>query len=336
MTLSIRATLAVFGYNHAKYIDEAVRSALNQECEPIEIILSDDCSGDDTYQRMRDIAEGYAGPHRVIVRRNDKNLGMGGHFNAVMAMAAGQLVILMAADDISLRHRVARTLEVWDSSGGSLDLVASHVVDMTDSGSDRGVIPVDLLQRWTGLSEWTKRRPYVIGAAHSISRRSFERFGPLLADVVEEDQANTLRAVLAGGGWTIEEPLVRYRRGGLSTRVFEPAEYRAFEIRRNRRHLAGLTQWRSDAARAGCEGEVTRAVEWQLRREMFLKELLAASGLWRQLALLASCSDVSLGWRCKSFIKILAPRSVLAAQKSAGWFVAHSRCIHRARTRPPT
>ena len=39
-------TFALFAYNQEQYIREAVEGAFSQTYEPLEIILSDDCSSD--------------------------------------------------------------------------------------------------------------------------------------------------------------------------------------------------------------------------------------------------------------------------------------------------
>ena len=84
-----RITLVVFAYNQSAMIDAAIDSALAQVGEPIEILLSDDASPDDTFARMQAKAAAYRGPHQVRVRRNPTNLGINGHFNAVVEAAQG-------------------------------------------------------------------------------------------------------------------------------------------------------------------------------------------------------------------------------------------------------
>jgi cellulose synthase/poly-beta-1,6-N-acetylglucosamine synthase-like glycosyltransferase len=59
-------TLFVYAFNHEKFIREAVEGAFAQTYNPLEIILSDDCSTDRTYEIMQEMAERYSGPHKVI------------------------------------------------------------------------------------------------------------------------------------------------------------------------------------------------------------------------------------------------------------------------------
>jgi glycosyltransferase involved in cell wall biosynthesis len=313
--VSLRISLALLAYNQARCIDEAVRSALAQVCEPIEIILSDDCSTDDTFDRMQALVAAYRGPHEVVLRRNEVNLGIGTHFTTLMGLARGALVFNMAGDDISLPNRVARIAQAWDESGQRLDLIASHLFDMTEQGEDRGVIEVDRLQDWRGLDDWIEEKPYVVGAAHALTPRLFERFGPLGAGVSNEDQVTTFRALLSGGAHTVEEPLVRYRRGGLSSGAFQARDFRNLETRLNRVHLAVCAQWEQDARVAGVERHVRDVLDWHIRWELFVKRLLEARTLREQVATVRSAREFDPVSRWKRLVKLRWPRLTLMVRQ---------------------
>ena len=64
-----RATFVVIAYNQERYVADAVNSALAQTYSPLRIILTDDCSTDDTFRIMKDLAEKYDGPHEIILNR---------------------------------------------------------------------------------------------------------------------------------------------------------------------------------------------------------------------------------------------------------------------------
>lgn len=76
-------TIAVFAYNQEEFIRDAVNGAFSQTYSPLEIILSDDCSSDRTFEIMQEMANTYQGPHRVICRRNPFNLGTALHVQTV-------------------------------------------------------------------------------------------------------------------------------------------------------------------------------------------------------------------------------------------------------------
>ena len=69
-------TLVLFTYNQEKFITAALESALDQQCSPIEILITDDNSIDKTFDIVKESVKKYKGPHKIILNRNEKNLGL--------------------------------------------------------------------------------------------------------------------------------------------------------------------------------------------------------------------------------------------------------------------
>lgn len=107
-------TFALFAYNQEAYIREAVEGAFAQTYSPLEIILSDDCSTDRTFEIMQEMAAEYRGPHQVRVIRNQKNMGLVPHFLARCREAAGSIIVVAAGDDVSYPDRVFRHVPVYE------------------------------------------------------------------------------------------------------------------------------------------------------------------------------------------------------------------------------
>jgi glycosyltransferase involved in cell wall biosynthesis len=106
-------TIAVLAYNQENYVPDAIIGALSQTYEPLEIILSDDCSTDATFEVMRQFADNYKGPHRILARQCTTNLGPYLHVLDVAKAAKGGLLVLAAGDDISKSNRVAELAKFW-------------------------------------------------------------------------------------------------------------------------------------------------------------------------------------------------------------------------------
>ena len=66
-------TFALLSYNQETYVREAIESAFVQTYEPMEIILSDDCSSDQTFKIMKDMARNYCGPKKIIVSQTENS-----------------------------------------------------------------------------------------------------------------------------------------------------------------------------------------------------------------------------------------------------------------------
>lgn len=315
-------TLALISYRQSEYIEDAVRSALAQAGARLEILLSDDCSPDDTYARMEALVQAYRGPHQVVLRQNERNLGLIEHVNEVMRHASGELVVLMAGDDISLPERASACTQAWEATGRRADLIACDVIDMSAEGDDLGTIRVDDLGRWRDVDDWARGRPYVIGAGHAVTRRLFERFGPLQSGVAEEDQVNTLRALCSGGAVTVRQTLVRYRRGGISAGA-RPVSAQDFvnQLRRkNANYLALLRQWQADARLAGCETTVERATRRTLEQETFLCDLLSRSDWRGRLDAMQRATSVPLAWRLKKLLHVQWPGLATTTRRlKANW-----------------
>lgn len=98
-------TFALFAYNQEQFIREAVKGALAQTYSPLEIILSDDCSSDNTFAIMKEMASAYNGVHCIRVIKHQKNLGLVNHLLLIAKLASGRYLIPAAGDDISYPNR---------------------------------------------------------------------------------------------------------------------------------------------------------------------------------------------------------------------------------------
>lgn len=236
----LKATILVVAYNMAPMIGEAVRSALAQPV-PCEIIVSDDCSPDGgaTLAAARAALNGYIGPHRVTVRSTERNLGLCLHLTELASIATGDILVFLAGDDIAYPHRVERLLKAF-AEHPDAQIVGSRVDDIDENdtlleANTRGT-PHEIDQRW--LLRRGKLAA-VLGASMAVRRSLLTDFPPLEGKV--EDNMLTLRAVLAGRCFCLQESLLGYRRheSNLGTWVFDRSgnDYAAYE-RRNRRVLA--------------------------------------------------------------------------------------------------
>ncbi|MDA9020354.1 glycosyltransferase [Flavimaricola sp.] len=111
-----RVTFVLFAYNQERYIRDAINGAFSQTYSPLEIIISDDCSTDQTFDIMKDLAANYNGQHCVQVIRNATNLGLVNHLLARSKGASGKFLVVAAGDDISYPNRVERLTENWLST----------------------------------------------------------------------------------------------------------------------------------------------------------------------------------------------------------------------------
>ena len=206
-------SIVLVAYKQECFIREAVQSALAQTYEPLEIILSDDCSPDRTFEIMKEEAEVYGGPHKVILNRNQKNLGLVAHFNRACELNSGEFIVAQAGDDVSLPHRAALLTKAWKEPS-QVDLVCSACSVIDSSGHQIQ----ELLPAWVPsktLDEFASTwNCGVFGCAAGYSRRLFDVYGPLDVSLRQEDAVLPFRALLGDGIRVVDQPLVKYRKHG--------------------------------------------------------------------------------------------------------------------------
>jgi hypothetical protein len=302
-------SILVIAYNQAQQIGDAIGSALAQTYQPLEIIISDDASSDATFAAIEAAVAGYSGAHRVITRRNTVNQGISAHLSQLAQMAHGELLFVAAGDDMSAPQRCERVVDFWLAHGRRPDLIATDLADMDEAGHVHERVSPTELDTYRSFDDWLAGRPWLIGAAHTWSRRLFERFGPMLPGAAAEDQIMVLRAILSGGAMSLREPLVRYRRGGLSRkRRYGSVDELIARMRQSNRHgLAELAQLQRDAEIAGVGERMRSAMAPKLAREQFIQAMFEARGLGERVGLLSGGAGVKPGLRVRMFLYASCP-----------------------------
>lgn len=231
-------TVLVIAYRMQHTIAEALRSVLAQDV-PCEIVVSDDCSGDDTLAIAASIAAEHAGPHRITVRSTARNLGLCAHLNELATLAQGEILVFQAGDDVAYPHRVACLLQAFVEHPQT-QVVGSAVDDIDEEGRL-------LAARVRGLPKRMDQRAFlrrgrmqtVLGASMAVRRELLTALPPLEGPV--EDNMLSLRAALVGECRCLPEVLLGYRQHGqnLNSWMFDRSghDYPTYE-RRNRRVLA--------------------------------------------------------------------------------------------------
>ena len=87
-------TIAIPTYNRAdRFLRSAIECALNQTWDDLEIIVSDNCSTDNTTEVVQSYADA-----RLNYVRQSKNIGANGNFNYCIENAKGTYFLLFHDD----------------------------------------------------------------------------------------------------------------------------------------------------------------------------------------------------------------------------------------------
>lgn len=106
-------------YNVEKYIERAVRSAINQTFKDIEILIIDDCGQDNSMQIAEDFAKADS---RIKILKHEKNKGLGEARNTGIEQAEGDYICFLDSDDYIEKELLEITYET--ARRESADIVA--------------------------------------------------------------------------------------------------------------------------------------------------------------------------------------------------------------------
>jgi hypothetical protein len=191
----------------------ALDSVLSQEDVTLEVLVSDDASGDDTPERLEQQLLRYSGSHRILLRRGSSRLGLE-HFPWLAEAASCEIGIMAHHDDLSLPRRARRLLDVFAETGA--DVVASGYDWIGRNGPrvvpglanvPRGFLSAEVIVR----QGWA---PTMLGAALAWRKRVYTEFPRLDRENLNggHDWLLPFRASLGGGFYFIDEILLHYRR----------------------------------------------------------------------------------------------------------------------------
>lgn len=222
-----KVSYLLLSFNQSSYIEDAVKSALNQNYENIEFIFSDDCSSDDTWEKIQLLARDSKRP--VTLNRMSTNQGLVKHLNFCLSICSGDLIVLHAGDDIALLDRVSKSVEClkeypdayWVKFNDQTIDSKGNIISDKRPLSNSGFFDLN--------TAFELQDVFFSGASTAIRRNVYDVFGPLQQDCTTEDSPLLLRALYLGGIILSNDEAILYRKtetslsskAGMKTHDFE-------------------------------------------------------------------------------------------------------------------
>lgn len=207
-------------FNRATFVVDAARSALAQTHLPLEVIVVNDGSTDDTLEQLEQLA----GRVTVLTQRNQ---GVAAARNAGVRIARGTLIAFLDSDDLWLPQKLERQVERYLVAPSSIGLIhcglalvdselrplEEHLEGLEGRAADRM-----LLGQGSAL--------HASGSTMVLTAAALERVGGFDERLPpSEDWDMTFRVASELDLAFVAEPLVRYRQhGGNAHRVIPRVE----------------------------------------------------------------------------------------------------------------
>lgn len=207
------ASLVVCFYNQVEFVEDAVQGVLSQTYDNLEIIMSDDCSTDGTYEKILKLTADYKGPHQVVINKNSHNMGLVPHVNkAFLELSHGRYIFVQGGDDISLPNRVSDGMKYF-LHDNSISALTSAMIYIDRNGKETGRMNL-IEDKVTTIHDkaYLSSSSFMCGSGMLASRRElWTVFGPLNSNCQTEDSCMRFRSLLLGKVVTSSKLGVKYR-----------------------------------------------------------------------------------------------------------------------------
>ena len=162
-------------YNNIQYLKDSIDSVLNQTYGDFEFIILDDGSEEPVY----DLVNSYDDP-RIVLDRNDNNLGLTKSLNICLDMAKGKIMARHDGDDISLPTRFEEQIKMFEGHDGLVSTWGKSIDTEGNVITEYGRFMDDLIKH-TGeyIKDYMLKggRSIILGPSVMYAREVFEKIG---------------------------------------------------------------------------------------------------------------------------------------------------------------
>lgn len=125
-TVSPAISVIMPAYNAQRFIEKAIRSVMAQSFPDWELIVIDDCSGDETAAIVEELAREDS---RITFLRNEKNMGVAATRNRGLDLCRGDYAALLDSDDLWYPQKLERQLQLARETEADIVYCSYGIVD---------------------------------------------------------------------------------------------------------------------------------------------------------------------------------------------------------------
>lgn len=118
-------------YNQARFVEEAINSVRSQTYDNIQLIVVDDASTDNSAAIIQQIVSKHPSIEYLLL---PENVGNCAAFNRGLALAKGEFIIDLAADDVFMPERIERQVEFFSTLDASYGVVFTDAIYIDERG----------------------------------------------------------------------------------------------------------------------------------------------------------------------------------------------------------
>ncbi|MBI5723818.1 MAG: glycosyltransferase [Planctomycetes bacterium] len=153
-------------FNQGQFIEQTIRSVLDQQVPGVEYVVVDGGSGDSTLEILKNFSDAFQWVSRPDAGQSDA-------INKGVAMTAGPIVGWLNSDDVYLPGALAAVLENFQRHGDA-DVIYGRAINIDESGRPLGAYPTEPFD-----PARLRETCYISQPAAFVRRATLEKFGPL-------------------------------------------------------------------------------------------------------------------------------------------------------------
>lgn len=169
--MTTKISIAMATYNGAAFLRTQLDSIASQTVLPDELVITDDCSTDDTLTIAQEFSKN-AG-FNVRWSRNEEQLGYSRNFNRALMKTTGDIVFLCDQDDFWFPEKVETITSILQSDTNTL--LAINNAELTDEDLN----PVGLTKLGQIRSAGLDKSDFVMGCCVAVKRDFLELCLPI-------------------------------------------------------------------------------------------------------------------------------------------------------------
>jgi len=228
VTTPVLLSVIIPNHNYGQFIAETIASLARQDYTPLEIVIVDDASSDNSVEIIKDLIASYKGKLDISLIEMKKNAGKVAAVNRAMEVVSGQYCLLLDSDDYLMDNHIVRCLAVLDRARSEDTHVGfvymdCHLISANGEFLERGrsaPFDADLIRTLSYIPE-----PAL------VLMEAMKQVAPFDESVRKGTKQDKWCRIIANG-WTgvyIPEPLFCYRMhnnnlSGIGARVQEEVE----------------------------------------------------------------------------------------------------------------
>lgn len=190
-------------WNCGKFLEETIKSIQAQTYTEWELLFQDDCSTDDTKERVLRLA---AEDARIKYECNPQNSGAAITRNNALKRARGKWIAFLDSDDLWLPEKLEKQVRFMEENGYAFTY--HEYTEMTEDGKDNGVY-VSGIRKANVFCMYACCWPGCLSVMYDREKIGLVQ----IKDVRKNnDTAMWLKVVRKAPCYLLKEPLARYRR----------------------------------------------------------------------------------------------------------------------------